>query len=162
MLWLIFGVILLLFGLTVFRGAPYVPTHRRHIETALDLLDLKKEDVVVDLGAGDGVFLKAAARRGLVAYGYEINPVLCLVAWLRCLPYKKQVKIRWRDFWLSSLPPKTQGVFVFAGGPFMKKLVRKLEHEAKEQAFYVVSYGFELPGYKALKQRDGLNLYKLR
>lgn len=161
MFWFVVGALFLLFGLTVFRGAPYVPTHRRHVEAALDLLALKKGDVVVDLGAGDGIFLKAAAKRGLVAYGYEINPVLCIVAWLRCLPYRSQVKIRWRDFWLSSLPADTKGVFVFAGGPFMRKLARKLEAEAKSRSFYVASYGFELSEYKLLNQREGINLYKI-
>lgn len=161
-LWLIATILILLFGLTVFRGAPYVPTHRRQVEKVLDMLDLEKGDVVVDLGSGDGVFLKAAAKRGLVAYGYEINPLLCLVAWVRCAPYRDRVHIRLRDFWFSSLPPNTKAVFVFAGGPFMSKLARKLEVEADKHApFYVASYGFELPGWHVIEQQEGINLYRI-
>lgn len=160
---LLLVVIILLFGLTVFRGAPYVPTHRRHVEKALDLMDLNKGDVVVDLGSGDGVFLRAAAERGLIVYGYEINPLLCLVAWLRCYSYQHQVTIKWRDFWLSNLPKDTKGVFVFSGGPFMKKLALKLESEASKRSepFHLVSYGFELPGHAASVKTEGLNFYQL-
>ena len=87
MYWFLLAAVILLFGLVAFRGAPYVPTHRRKIMAALDLMNLKSNDMVVDLGSGDGNFLIAAARRGWRAVGYEINPVLCLISWLRCLPW---------------------------------------------------------------------------
>lgn len=159
MLWLaIFVGIVLLFGLTAFRGAPYVPTHRRAVERALDLLELKPGDVVVDLGSGDGVFLKAAARRGLRAYGYEINPILCLVAWLRCWRYRRLVTVRLRDFWSTTLPQGTRAVFVFGAGPFMKRLSEKLGREAK--GMQVVSYAFDIPGHTKVASLDGVNLYR--
>ena len=159
-MWLVFGVILLIFGLTVFRGAPYVPTHRQQVEQALDLLDLKKGDTVVDLGSGDGVFLKAAAKRGLTAYGYEINPILCVIAWLRCWKYRKRVHILWRDFWFSAFPSGTKGVFVFTAGPFISKLEAKCLSESNQQHFKMVSYGFQLQGKDSQKSRNGLHLYR--
>lgn len=156
--WLLLGV-LLLFGLTVLRGAPYVPTHKKAIELALDRLSLQAGDVVVDLGSGDGAFLKEAAKRGLIAYGYEINPLLCVLSWLRCLAYRQSVHILWRDFWFTDLPQGTKGVFIFAGGPFMSRLAKKLEAQAQQQAFTVVSYGFELPHKKLHKAKNGLYSY---
>ena len=154
-------VILLTFGAVVFRGAPYIPTHGKKIYQALDLLGLKKGDLVVDLGCGDGVFLKAAAKHGLKAVGYEINPILCVVAWLRCWPVRGQVKIYWRDFWLMPLPPDTKGVFVFLAGPYMQKLGRKIQQEAAKRPLKVVSYGFTLPGLQLATVKQGLNLYKI-
>ena len=53
MFWLVASVIVLALGISILRGAPFVPTHRKQIEIALDLLDLKKGDLVVDVGSGD-------------------------------------------------------------------------------------------------------------
>lgn len=155
-------VVAALFGFTAFRGAPYVPTHRKQIETALDLLNVPPKSIVVDLGSGDGKFLLAAAQRGLVAYGYEINPLLCLVAWWRCRRYKSQVHIRWSDFLLVPLPATTQGVFLFGAGPFMKRISQKLAaHVSQHQPLLVASYGYQLPGYTSQSMRDGVWLYKV-
>lgn len=161
MIWWIIGILVVLFGFTAFRGAPYVPTHRRQVQKALNLLNLKPGAIVVDLGSGDGVFLKAAAQRGLIVYGYEINPLLCAIAWLRCFKYRKQIHILWRDFWLTPLPKNTKGVFIFTAGPFLKKLNKKIIQEAKQQSFTIVSYGFEIPERKDLYVKDGLHMYAI-
>jgi 16S rRNA A1518/A1519 N6-dimethyltransferase RsmA/KsgA/DIM1 with predicted DNA glycosylase/AP lyase activity len=158
MIELIAIIITLLIAISLFRGAPYVPTHRKQVEIALDLLHVQPGEIVVDLGSGDGVFLKAAARRGLIAYGIEINPLLCLIAWVRCWQYRKQVHIRWRDMWLTPLPANVKGIFVFSGGPFMSRLNQKLMLEAKNCK--IVSYGFRLSDFTLITSKDGLNLYK--
>lgn len=163
MLWLaILLTIFLLFGLTAFRGAPYVPAHQHDIAIALDLLKLRPGQIVVDFGSGDGAFLMAAARKGLVAYGYEINPLLCLVARLRCRRYGKQVKILWRDFWLANLPLEVDAIFVFAAGPFMAGLARKIGALTAQRTrpLLVVSYGFVLPGQKEVLSQAGMHLYR--
>jgi hypothetical protein len=162
--WIIIGCILLLFGAVVFRGAPYVPTLRRSVHTGLDMLDLGKNDLIIDLGSGDGVVLKAAAQRGWRALGYEINPLLCIVAWLRCLPYKRQVKVRLRDFWLTELPQDAKAIFVFLAGPHMSHLARKLDAimQNRHDSLQVVSYGFAIPGYLPKKMAGGMYLYELK
>lgn len=163
MLYVVVVALIFLFGLTALRGAPYVPTHKRAVETALDMLKLQPSDVVVDLGSGDGVFLRAAAARGLRAYGYEINPLLCLVAWLRCRRQRQLVTVLWRDFWLSELPPETKAVFVFLNGAFMKRLERKLRAAATQRSsdIFVASYGFRLPGCAPLRTDYGVTLCKI-
>lgn len=161
---IIVTVVFLLFGLTVLRGAPYVPTHKRQVEEALDLLDLPAGSRIIDLGSGDGVVLRAAARRGLSAIGYEINPILCVIGWLRCMRYRHLVKNRWRDFWLARVPEEADAVFVFAGGPFMKRLARKLVRDTayRSRPLKVVSYGFTMPGRKAVVSSNGLHVYMYR
>ena len=62
------------FVLGVFMGGPFIPTHERKVGKMLKLAKLKKGEKVVDLGAGDGRFVIAAARLGFTAVGVEINP----------------------------------------------------------------------------------------
>ena len=164
MYWFIVGIVILLFGLVAFRGAPYVPTHRRKIVATLDMLNLKSNDMIVDLGSGDGNLLKAAARRGLRAVGYEINPVLCFISWLRCWRWHSLVSIKLRDFWLTDLPPDAKAVFIFLAGPYMRHLASKLENEMskRKRPLLVVSYGYTIPGFAPKDFVDGLYLYELR
>lgn len=161
---IVVACLVLLFGLVVFRGAPYLPTHNRTIQATLDMLDLKKGDVVVDLGSGDGAFLKAAAKRGLKAVGYELNPALCLISYLRCFGVRRQVKILWRDFWLTDLPPNTKAVFVFLAGPYMGRLSNKLQKSVKtnKSQLKIASYGFAIPGVLPHKVSQGVYLYLLK
>lgn len=152
-LWFQLGLatlIALTFGV-IFEGAPYVPTKRKEIKQALDLAKLKKDEVIVDLGSGDGRFLAAAADRGYKAVGYELSPVLSIISRLRLRRYKDRVTVRNRNFWYTKLPNDTSVVFVFLAGPFMKRLASYLQREASRlgRPIVLVSYGFNLPGYKA-------------
>ena len=54
--------------------APFVPTPEDVVERMLDVADVKKGDVVYDLGCGDGRLPIAAARRGARAVGIDIDP----------------------------------------------------------------------------------------
>lgn len=154
------GVAIALFLVVVLRGAPYVPTHRPSVERALDMLDMPKGSRLIDLGSGDGVFLKAAAERGYWVVGYEINPILCVVSYLRCWRYRNRVTVRWRDFWLTRLPADTDAVFVFLAGPYLHRLHKKLQRE-RTKPLIVVSYGFLIPGAgKPMKSAHALHLYK--
>lgn len=158
-LWII-GILIGFFLVVVFRGAPYVPTHRPSIERALDMLDLPRGSQLIDLGSGDGVFLKAAAERGYRVTGYELNPVLCLVSYLRCWDYRGQVRVRWRDFWLTRMPADTDVVFVFLAGPYLRRLHKKLQAE-RTKPLVVVSHGFLIPGAgEPVKSANALHLYK--
>mgnify|MGYP003340047596 CR=1 FL=1 len=158
-LWVV-GVIFALFALVVLRGAPYVPTHRPAVQVALDMLGLPKGSTIIDLGSGDGVVLKAAAERGYRAVGYELNPILCLVSYLRCWHYRDLVTIRWSDFWLTPLPKDTDAVFVFLSGPYLRRLHNKLTRE-HSRGLKVVSYGFYIPhAGKPVKSERAVHLYE--
>jgi len=54
----------------------WVPTPDPVVEGMLDLAGVTADDVVYDLGSGDGKIVIAAARRGARAVGIEIDPVL--------------------------------------------------------------------------------------
>jgi SAM-dependent methyltransferase len=53
---------------------PYVPTTDDAVSAMLKLADVKKGDVVYDLGCGDGRIVVAAAKLGARGVGIDINP----------------------------------------------------------------------------------------
>ncbi|HPD15565.1 MAG TPA: 50S ribosomal protein L11 methyltransferase [Planctomycetota bacterium] len=54
----------------------FVPTPHEVVEIMLRLADVKKDDIVYDLGCGDGRIVIAAAKKaGCKATGYDIDPV---------------------------------------------------------------------------------------
>ncbi len=160
-IWLILGFIFVAcFGLVVLRGAPYVPTKRKQAAAGLDLLNLKPGQTVYDLGSGDGVVLKMAAERGLRGVGYELNPILWLIAKLRLWPHRSMVQIKLGDFWHQDIKT-ADGVFVFLIGHHMEKLRAKLSREVSKPTG-LVSVAYELPGAKLVKQKDGVHLYQIK
>jgi len=55
---------------------PYVPTTEEAVRAMLKLADVKKTDVVYDLGCGDGrIVIEAAKAVGARGVGIDINPV---------------------------------------------------------------------------------------
>lgn len=54
---------------------PYVPTPQEVVEGMLELAQVKKTDVVYDLGCGDGrIVITAAKKYGARGVGIDINP----------------------------------------------------------------------------------------
>lgn len=162
-IWLIGVVLFICFGLIVFRGAPYVPTHRREVERAFsELYPLTKKDVVVDLGSGDGLVLRAAVRRGARAIGYELNPLLAgLARWLsRGNP---RVEVRLADMWLTPLPDDTTVVYAFAVSRDFGKLGRLLErHVARTgRPLVFIGYGSHLVDREPDATLGAHSLYRL-
>jgi ubiquinone/menaquinone biosynthesis C-methylase UbiE len=56
------------------KDVVWVPTPEVLVEKMLDMANVTPQDVVVDLGSGDGRNVIAAARRGARARGVEYNP----------------------------------------------------------------------------------------
>ena len=54
---------------------PFVPTPREVVETMLAMADVKKGDVLYDLGCGDGrIVIMAAQKFGVKGVGVDLNP----------------------------------------------------------------------------------------
>jgi len=62
------------------RFSPFVPSDQENVERMLKLAQLKDDDVVVDLGSGDGRIVLTAARmnRKLRGFGVDIDEKLVL------------------------------------------------------------------------------------
>jgi SAM-dependent methyltransferase len=159
--WVVWGLAMLLFfayGFVLLFGAPYFPSLKPHMKAALDLLELKKGQLVYDLGCGDGRFLKAAARQGIKSIGYELNPFVFAYAWLTTRRYRKLVKVRWGNFWKADIS-KADAVFVFLLDKYMPQLDDKLSREGRK-GLKLASHTFKIPGRKTSAQKYGVFLYK--
>src|SRR5258708_7896927 len=119
-------LLILFFGLVVFFGPPYLPTFNKQITTALDLIDLKPGETLLDLGSGDGRVMSAAARRGLNVVGVELNPIMFLISKASTFKYRKQVRIIWGNYWGKPWP-RADGIFTFMLPKYMAKLDTRIE-----------------------------------
>ena len=160
------GVLLSCFGFVLLRGAPYLPTLTRQVDTALDLIGLREGQTLLELGCGDGKVLIAAAERGWNVVGYELNPILAFIAWARTRRFRKgpgRVKVVCGDFWSKKWPP-AEGIFVFLLDSFMLKLDTKIvqSYGKSVKPVKLVSFAFQIPGRKADIERDGLFLYEYK
>lgn len=159
MIWLIIiGTLLITcFAGVLLAGAPYLPTLKPQVKTALDLADLKPGQTLLELGCGDGRVLSAAAKQGIMVVGYELNPLLALVAWLRTRRYGRQVRVVWGNFWRADWPPAS-AIFTFLLPRYMTKLDKKCI-QYSDKPVKLVSFAFEIPNRKIKKQQNGVYLY---
>ena len=139
-------------------GAPYLPTLTPQVKAALQLADLKPGQILLELGCGDGKVVLAAAKQGLTVVGYELNPLLAGVAWLRTRRYRHLVTIKCQNFWQGSWPP-ADAIFVFLLPKYMIKLDKKIIQEYKHNV-KVVSFAFMIPTKTVTTELDGVFLYK--
>ncbi len=150
--------LVLIFSFVIAFGAPFLPTLKVRTPEALDLLDLKPGQTLLELGSGDGRILRAAAERGIYSIGFELNPLLVIWSILTNWKYRKFITVRWQNYWRHKLPV-TDGIYVFLLNPYMKKLDTKIVQETQGK-LKVVSFAFEIPGKKPIKELNGLFLYK--
>lgn len=123
-------------------GAPYVPSRRAIVRKALDQVGIGKDDVVVDLGVGDGSVLIEAAKRGASAYGYELSPIMWAVASVRSLAYQG-ISIRYGNFYKKNISNATV-VFSFLLPKTMQTVEEYLRGQDMPNGKYLLSYAFPL------------------
>lgn len=163
MVWLVLVILAvsLMVGFVVFFGPPYLPTLRRNIDVALDLLDLKPGQTMLELGSGDGRVLVAAAKRGINVVGVELSPVLATVSWLRTRRYRKHVRIIWGNYFLVNWPP-ADAIFTFMIPRQMAKLDQRIERWRHKKPVRLASYAFSIPGKKPTATKNAVFLYQYK
>lgn len=154
---LICAVFFMLFTFVIMFGAPFLPTLKAEVPKAVDLLGLKKGEMLLELGCGDGRVLREAAKRGINGTGYELNPLLCAVAWLRTRGLPGKVTIHCANYWNMSWK-QADGIFTFLLKPYMDKLDKKIIQECRKSV-KLVSYAFTIEGKKPAKKVGALFLY---
>ncbi len=159
MIWLaLAAIVAVCFSGVLLFGAPYLPTLRPQVKAALQLVDLKPGQTMLELGCGDGRVLIAAAKKDIRAVGYELNPVLAAIAWLRTRRYRRRVKVVWGDFWRADWPP-AEAVFTFLLPKYMSKLDKEIR-EYRHKPVKLASFAFKIPGKKPKSEKDGVYLYE--
>jgi len=157
-------VVVLVFGFVVFRGAPYVPSHKKEAWRALDeLYPLSGHDTLLDVGSGDGIILRLASKKGARAIGIELNPILVGISKLLCFR-QRNAKILFGDFWLMKFPDSTTVVYAFSVSRDSKKLVQKMQRETTRlnHELALVMYGPQLKNMLPVKTLGAHTLYKFQ
>jgi SAM-dependent methyltransferase len=158
MIWLLAIVaVLACFAGVLLVGAPYLPTLSPQVDAAIKLSGLKSADTLLELGCGDGKVVLAAARQGITVVGYELNPLLAALAWLRTRRYRHNVTIIWGDFWRKPWP-EAEGIFVFLLPKYMKRLDTKVM-QYKHKPVKLVSFAFKIPDKAVSAEQKGLFVY---
>ena len=154
--------------LPITQGALYVSTSRAKIAAFIDAVPMKADQMLVDLGCGDGRVLREAHKRyGVRTVGYEINPLAYLKARLLSIGFNK-IKIKRQNFWKADLS-QADVVFCYLYPDVMKRLAAKLVAGLKPGAI-IVSSNFSLPGFVPSRilrlernlHRDPMYVYHLR
>ena len=161
---IIAGIAIAFFLITSFTGAPYVPTLKPGLRQVFKrLYHLSPDDLLIDLGAGDGVVLREATKYGAKALGIELNPILVLIMKFR---FRKQsdIQIKCSNFYNMSFPPETTVVYTFAVSPHINPIYQKIQSEANHlhKTIYFISNAFELPQLKPEGKVSSFYLYKIK
>lgn len=153
-------VVVLCFGLIVLVGPPYLPTLKPQLEAALDMLDLKPGQQLLELGSGDGVVLVAAARRGIKVTGIELNPVLVVVSRVRTWRYRHLVTVKMGNYWDTRLWGQADAIFGFVLPRYMTKLDETITRWRGSRPVDLASFAFKIPGKPIDRESKGVFLYR--
>jgi 16S rRNA A1518/A1519 N6-dimethyltransferase RsmA/KsgA/DIM1 with predicted DNA glycosylase/AP lyase activity len=140
----------------IVKGALYNPTPSKRIRQALELCELKRDDVFYDLGSGMGDVIAEASKLCDNVNGIEIEPFKYLASKLLL---GKRANVKLGDLYKADLNKATV-VFLFQyKGKINKAIGEKLQRELKKGA-RVVSYKWEIAEWAYIKQIDNkLYLY---
>lgn len=147
--------------------SPWWVVRTREIIEGLKLAKVTQDDVVYDLGSGDGrVPIIAAREFGASGVGIEIDYIRHLTAWLKVKKNKvsDRVTLKRENFFKSDMSDATV-VFVYLVPRVLEKLKPKLLSELKKRA-RVLSYKYKIkvePGIKLVKKdlENEMYLYKI-
>ena len=161
--WVVIGVgIVALVSImwTIVLGSPWTPTPPKRVRRMLDMAEVGPEDVVYDLGSGDGrIVIEAAKRYRARAVGIEADPLRVL--WSRLivalLGLQKQVGIVWGNLFDRGIEEATV-VTLFLRQRTNKLLKSKLQRELRPGT-RVVSYIWTFEGWSPTKTDPEAQVY---
>ena len=132
---------------------PYVPTTEAAVQEMLKLAEVKKSDIVYDLGCGDGRIVIAAAKNfGARGVGIDINPVRISEAKenAKAAGVENLVRFEENDLFLADIR-EASVVTLFLLPQINLKLRPKLLQDLKPGT-RVVSNTFDMDDWKPEKQ----------
>ena len=129
----------------------YVPTPQAVVDRMLQMAQVKKGDVVYDLGCGDGrIVITAAKRYGTQAFGFDIDPdrVAEAKANVKAAKLEHLVTIEQKDIFTLDLSPASV-VTLYLLPRLNVKLIPQLEK--LKPGSRIVSHDFNMEGIKPLQ-----------
>lgn len=145
---------------------PYVPTPPAVVAKMIELARVGKNDLVYDLGSGDGRIVIAAAKKGAKAIGFEIDGDLVKEsrAKITTAGLHTRAEIRQQDILTVDLTPATV-VTLYLFPDVNLQLRPKLRRQLKPGA-RIVSHAFSMGDWQADKvisvDRQKLYLWIIR
>ncbi|MBU1179440.1 methionine biosynthesis protein MetW [Patescibacteria group bacterium] len=152
------SVLLFSAGIAGLLAAPYVPTRKKDVARFLELAQIKKGDIVYDLGCGDGRILKSAKSRGARVIGYELSILNYLLCRFRGL------EMRFKNFFKSNFED-ADIVYMFLSKKAHNKMGKVLQSQMKKGS-RIICYVWPIDGLKPetidkLPSRPNLYLYRI-
>lgn len=150
----LFSIFFLLLLATVFIHmfflVPYVPSSKRVVAKMINVAKLKQKETVYDLGCGDGRLLLAAEKKAKVnAIGFELAPLVFLLAWFKKLFVHSEIKLCFKNLFNVNLR-KANVIFCYLLPNVMPRLAKKIKRECKKGT-RIISNTFKIPGLKPAK-----------
>ena len=143
-------------------GAPWVPSSMKMVYRMLDLAELQPDDIVYDLGCGDGrLVLAAATRYNVKAVGIEIDPLRYL--WCQFLTMllhqRKNIRIIFGNIYNQDYT-QADVVMCYLLPEALKNLEGKFRQELPAGA-RVLSNKYHFPTLECIQQDGDIKLYQV-
>lgn len=142
---------------------PYFPSNPHDIAHIISALRLRQNQVVYDLGAGDGIVIFAAAqvarekKLNTRFVAVEINPVLLAVLWLRRQfhPNRKNISVlRGNIFSMQYTHASLHSTFFSYISPwYLERVLSNVQRQL--QSLDYISYFYPLPHWKPNRTLHG-------
>ena len=174
-------VIIVIFSFPQFSPIPYFPSNGKDIQIILEALHIRKNQTIIDLGAGDGVVILHAASNAYEKklntqfIAVEINPVLLCILHIRRLlhPNRSNIQIINANMFsmdyaplttnrqppYSAIAPRGRPItfYIYISPWFIDKTIVNITRQMK--IFELVSYFYQvkcLPNYQE-KKEEGIH-----
>lgn len=161
-------VIIFIFSSKKFSPIPYFPSQAVDMPLIIKALNLKNNQTIIDLGAGDGIVIFSSATKSFQKklntkfVAVEINPVLILILYIRRLfhPNRKNIKIVRNDIFkidFSSHALRTTPYhltfYLYISPWFLEKTISNIKDQfaSWRTKFSVISYMYPI---KSLKKSE--------
>ena len=143
-------------------GAGWEPTSKILVRKMLEIAEVNSEDILYDLGSGDGrIIIEAARRYHANAVGIEADPLRYIWSKLMILLYgvNQKVKVIWGNFFNKDLTSATI-VTLFLSSKANQQLKTKLQNELKPGT-RIVSYYWTFHEWEPVKEdkKDKIYMY---
>lgn len=137
-----------------------MPSRPETVKKMIELAKLKPNDVVYDLGSGDGrIIFEAVQDAHCRGIGIEIDPWLVNQSNARAkeLGIGDRVRFTRENFWKTNVS-NASVIFLFQISFSMKKLEQKLRSELRPGARIVSNY-FAFPAWQPTQVQEDIRLY---
>jgi len=141
-----------------FTSGPFVPSSAKRYKIMIGLAKLKSNDVVCDLGCGDGRLVFSAAPLVKKAIGYELSIPLYLYGKLISIFKSPKAEIRYGNIWKQDYSGMDV-IFIYLLPCSMKKFHREIWPKLKPGT-RVISNAFQIFDLKPVIQEEKVYLYK--